>query len=168
MLNEVPPLLVTPDGRRRLQLRVSTIGVGVAVLVITGILMSLAWIANDRSNTSRLNLETAATLSAALPSLQPQLDDALNVVAATNSPADFRRFVGRQRTGGHRPFISESPWLRTSTGARLVANVGQPLRLVRDKATTAFFDSLRSVRRMPRVPWNFGDGPMAVHATFSV
>ncbi|MGH9098834.1 MAG: PP2C family protein-serine/threonine phosphatase [Acidimicrobiales bacterium] len=139
-------LSVGAPRRHRVSRLAGTGGVVAGVLAVTGLLMWLAWSANDRSNESLLNLQTrqvAATLSAALPSIHSDLDDVLSVVAATKSPAVFESFIRNQRASSQSTqFASESLWVRTGSGARLLANVGQPLQLVRDKQAAAFFGSL--------------------------
>lgn len=164
----------------RLRRRLSAIGVVVVVLAATGALMLLARTANDRTNTARLDQESrqiAATVSAVLPTVRSQLDDALNVMAATKSPADFARFVKRERTTEPAQFVSESVWMTTASGAELLGEVGQPLSLAQQRTATAFLRSLHpgtplSVTGiLPGSPRRLGyaaslplDGPYVVYA----
>lgn len=137
----------TPRRPLRAPLRMATVCVAAVSLAVTGVLVWVAWSANARANTSLLDLETrqvAATLNAALPSVQSQLDDALNVAMATRSPTIFESFVESQRSKRHDPYVSESLWVRTASGYRLLADVGSHPQLVRDHGATAFFRSLRS------------------------
>lgn len=141
---------------------INTVAVAATVLAITGVFTWLAFNVNDRSNRSLLHLQTrqvAAALGIAVASIPSQLDDALQVAGATNSPSIFRGFAksqwNRYGSPASRPFISESLWRRTPAGMKLLTTLGAPPRLVADGAAGAFFKSLKpkntlSVIGLPR------------------
>lgn len=113
----------------------SSVAVLVGGLLLTALLTWASVVANADENARLLGLEVrqaSSALSAALPSIQVQLANALTVAGDTNSPAIFDRFVDRQPLQSQ--FASISLWQRNGTGTTMVAHVGSPPLLVGDAA----------------------------------
>jgi serine phosphatase RsbU (regulator of sigma subunit) len=115
--------------------------VAVAGIVLTAVLTWTASAVNHSSNSRLLQLQvrqTAAALSSALPSIQSQLVDAVQVAAATSGTAAFKRFVS-EKVGSQGPYLSVSLWKRTGNATTLVAIAGPTPLLVSDGGASAFF-----------------------------
>lgn len=114
--------------------------VAVVGLAITGLLTWAAWVANDTSNASLLDLQarqTAATLSAALPGIQSQLEDAVTVAIDTNNPTTFKNFVSHNV--GRSSLASVSLWQRSGGQTVLLATVGSEPQIVVNGAASTYF-----------------------------
>ena len=136
---------IRPEAPRgsRWVLRPVAVAVLVVGLALTGLLAWAATTANRHSQRALLRLdarEAASTLSAALPSVQSKLADALRVATATRSPATFKRFVAQAGDSG---FTSETLWRRTSGGPQLVAYAGSAPLLRADGLATRFMERVR-------------------------
>jgi hypothetical protein len=87
--------------------------------------------------------QAAAAVGAALPSVQSQLADALQVETDTGRPASFKRFSS-SKVGAKRPFKSISLWQTSLHGdPRLLALAGGEPQLVGHGQVNAFFSHLR-------------------------
>lgn len=159
------------DGRRnagasvrRPGLRLPTIGVAAAILLLTGVLAWLAGAVAQRSAQHVLDLRTrraADVVSTAILSIQPQLLDTLQVAQASGSPAAFDRFAANN-VGGRDGFTSLSLWQQTGTGVRMLGLVGPPPRLESDhRLASTFLGNLRP-KRVPQVTGIFRGKPRAV------
>jgi serine phosphatase RsbU (regulator of sigma subunit) len=129
----------------RLRPRRVAVLVLVSGLVLTLVLTWAAATASTRNNEALLRLQvrqTAATVSAALPSAQAQIADALTVARTTGSAQTFANFV-RER-GLQRGVVSESLWARLPSGSEELANVGKVPLLARGQQAPAFFAHLHS------------------------
>jgi hypothetical protein len=121
--------------------RLLTVVVVVVGLVLTAGLTWAASAVHHSSNDRLLQLQvrqTAATLSSALPSIQSQLVDAVQVATDTKQPAAFTRFVSG-KVGSQGAYASVSLWKRTGNGTTLVAVDGTTPLLVSDGEVSAFF-----------------------------
>jgi hypothetical protein len=119
--------------------------VALAGLVLTGLLVWAASSVNHNTNRRLLELQVrqaAAAVSAALPSVQSQLVDALQVEADTKRPASFRRFAS-SKVGTKGQFTSISLWRTSPTGPRLLALAGDQPLLLADGQARVFFSRLR-------------------------
>jgi serine phosphatase RsbU (regulator of sigma subunit) len=120
-------------------LSAGVVGIGVALT------LGLAWVTdvvnshnNDRLLAQQVQ-QTAATISSALPVVQSQLVDAVQVAIDTNGNAQtFQRFVaaGTVSTGNSG---SISLWRLTNGHAQEITAVGPPLSLVSEHLDSAFF-----------------------------
>ncbi len=119
--------------------------VALAGLLLTALLVWTASTVNHNTNHRLLQLQVrqaAAAVGAALPSVQSQLTDALQVENDTGHPASFKRFSS-SKVGTEGPFASISLWRASPTGPRLLALVGSQPQLVVDGQANAFFSHLR-------------------------
>lgn len=140
MMEGAPLSSSRPRLWRPLAISVITLLVGLA---ITAVLAWAAAAANSRNSRSLLTLETrqaAASLTAALPSVQSQLSDALTVASDTNSARVFEKFLGDNPR--HSTVAAESLWEKRAGGFHEVADVGAPLALMRDGRAAQFFAHL--------------------------
>lgn len=97
--------------------------------------------------------QATSTLAAALPLVQTELDDALQVAEATNSPAAFTRFI-RARSAGEVTFSSVSLWRRTGDSVQRLALIGADPALITD-GRTGFLSGLAQadmIRITPLLP----------------
>jgi hypothetical protein len=120
-------------------LSTGVVGIGVALT------LGLAWVTdvvnthNDHRLLAQQVQQTAAAISSALPVVQSQLVDAVQVAIDTNGNAQtFQRFVtaGTVSTGNSG---SISLWRLTNGHAQEVTSIGPPLTLVAEKLDGAFF-----------------------------
>jgi hypothetical protein len=120
-------------------LSAGVVGIGLALT------LGLAWITdvvNTHNNDRLLAQEvqqTAAAISSALPVIQSQLVDAVQVAIDTDGNAQtFQRFIaaGTVSTGNSG---SISLWRITNGHAQAVTSVGPPLALVAEHGDSAFF-----------------------------
>jgi serine phosphatase RsbU (regulator of sigma subunit) len=120
-------------------LSAGVVGIGVALT------LGLTWVTNtvNTHNNDRLLAQqvqqTAAAISSALPVVQSQLVDAVQVGIDTNGDAQtFQRFVaaGTVSTGNAG---SISLWRLTNGHAQEISNIGPPLALVDQHLDGAFF-----------------------------
>ena len=120
------------ESRLTRSLRPQSIVVAIVGLGLTGLLTWAAAMANENDSNRVLQLQVrqvASTLSAALPSVESQMADALTVATTTNSPSAFQTFVsGKIQPAGL--FASVSLWQRTAAGATLVSYEGAEPQLV--------------------------------------
>ena len=105
----------------------------VAGLLVTALLTALTTIVAHGTQQRLLALQTrqaASTLSAALPSIQTEMADALQVYRATGSGRAFERIMaGHLGTGG---FVSVTLWHQHGGGVAQVASVGGDPALLAD------------------------------------
>lgn len=119
--------------------------VAVAGLVLTG---GLAWAAssvNRHNEASLLHLQVrqaASAVTEAVPSIQTQLLDSLEVAVDTGDPAAFKRFSSSTSTSGNR-FATLSLWEKTASGAKRLALVGETPHLVSEGRAAAFFATVK-------------------------
>jgi serine phosphatase RsbU (regulator of sigma subunit) len=120
-------------------LSAGVVGIGVALT------LGLTWVTDavNSHNNHRLLVQevqqTAAAISSALPVVQSQLVDAVQVAIDTNGNAQtFQRFVnaGTVSTGSSG---SISLWRITNGHAQEITSVGPPLALVAQRQDSAFF-----------------------------
>ena len=101
--------------------------------MVTVVLTALATIVAHGTQQRLLDLQVrqaASTLSAALPSIQTEMDDSLQVYRATRSGGAFERFMrGHVGAGG---FASVSLWHQQGGGVTQVASVGADPALLAD------------------------------------
>ncbi len=120
--------------------------VGLAGLLLTALLVWTASSVNHNTNQRLLQLQVrqaAAAVGAALPSVQSQLADALQVETDTGHPASFTRFAS-SKVSVKGPFTSISLWRTSPNGdPRLLALAGGEPQLVGDGQAKAFFSHLR-------------------------
>lgn len=123
---------------------------------------SLTLAVHDRTEQHLLQLQVrdaASTLAAGLPGIQSEMDDGLQVVRATGSPAAFRQFAA-DRILTQPSYRSVSLWRRTGGQVVPLSEVGARPALVAD-GRLAFLASLRpgaGIRVGPILP----SGPGAV------
>ena len=119
---------------------------GLAGLLLTALLVWTASSVNHNTNQRLLQLQVrqaAAAVGAALPSVQSQLADALQVETDTGHPASFTRFAS-SKVSVKGPFTSISLWRTSPNGdPRLLALAGGEPQLVGDGQAKAFFSHLR-------------------------
>lgn len=97
--------------------------------------------------------QAASALATALPQIQIELDDSLQVAQATGSPSAFQRFASA-RSGHGIMFASVSLWRRTGGSVQQIARVGSPPTLVAD-GRVAFLTDLTpgpAIRVAPLLP----------------
>ena len=114
-------------------------------LLLTALLVWTASTVNHNTNRRLLQLQVrqaATAVGAALPSVQSQLTDALQVEYDTGHPASFKRFSS-SKVSTHGAFASISLWRASPTGPRLLALVGTEPQLITDGQANAFFSRLR-------------------------
>src|SRR5579875_3268714 len=100
--------------QRGARLRLSTWMVGLVILVGTVVLAFLAQTVHRSSNQRLDDLQVrqaATTLSAALPTIQTELLDGLQVAQATHSASAFEHFMAPDV--GPTGFVSVSLWQRS-------------------------------------------------------
>jgi serine phosphatase RsbU (regulator of sigma subunit) len=132
-------------GSGKLWLRRLSVAVALAGFVLTGLLVWTASSVNHNTNRRLLQLQVrqaAAAVGAALPSVQSQLADALQVEADTSRPASFERFAS-SKVGTKGPFRSISLWRTSPTGTHLLALAGVRPLIVADGKARVFFSHLR-------------------------
>jgi hypothetical protein len=157
--------------------------VALAGLALTAGLVFTASTVNRDTNQRLLDLQVrqaAAAVGAALPAVQSQLADALQVQLDTGRPAAFRRFVS-SKVGPEGQFASVSLWQKAVRGWRPLAEVGEEPRLVANGGSAAFFSRLRPTNvlqvtailngRPPRLGYAEmppGDPDLAVYAESAI
>lgn len=115
-------------------------GIALAGLALTAGLTWTASTVNRDSNARLLQLQVkqaAATLTAAVPSIQSELLDCLRVETDTGDVAAFKRFAASKVMPAG-TFASISLWKRTATGAVQLGLVGDRPQLVSDGDSAAF------------------------------
>ncbi len=136
-----PALKLTLGAGRRL--RAITVTVALVGIITTIVLTALARLVDIGSDQRLLRLQvrqSASALAAALPSIQTELLDGLQVAQATGSPARFEQFMGAKLgTGG---FASVSLWKRSGTALSVQASVGASPALVADGRARSFLAGL--------------------------
>lgn len=106
-------------------------------LAATIVLALLTFAVHRREQQHLLDLQVdqaATTLAAALPLVETQLDDGLQVAEATQSPADFERFM-KSTKSSEIHFRSVSLWRQEGGTAHLLALIGPNPGLVSDGRT---------------------------------